>query len=138
MPLEYGVEGGGMFTAGQLRLLCVAQALLRNSRVLIIEESDERVDVEAENIFQKTIRTQFIDTTIICLTPHIRSIIDYDRVAVIEKGVLVECDNPATLLADKASNFYGLCEMSGEFERLKMLAGHKEYVMEEVRASSCF
>lgn len=90
------------------------------------------VDSVLEPLIQKTIRMQFTDCTVICVSPILKNIIDYDRVIVMEKGKIIEVNSPANLLGDPTSKFFMMCRKSGMFDHLKQLAGQKEYVLEEV------
>jgi len=122
-------------TLGQKYLLSFARILLKQGNKIIILDEIPVLDAATDALIQRTIRMQFTDCTVICLSSVLRNIIDYDRVMLLDKGKIVEFDSPANLLADPSTRFHVMCRHSGEFEQLKQLAGQKEYVLEELSAS---
>ncbi|CAG8473230.1 8866_t:CDS:10 [Racocetra persica] len=116
------IEGGDNFSQGQRQLLCLARALLRRSPVIVLDEATASVDVETDAKIQKTIRTEFNWATLLCIAHRLRTIIDYDRVLVLDRGKVAEFDTPYNLLQNKNSVFRHLCEESNEFEYLMDLA----------------
>ena len=99
------LEGGANFSAGQRQLLTVARALLRHSKVTLIDEASSSVDVEADAALQRAIRTQFADSTVLTIAHRVHTILDSDRVMVLRDGRVAEFASPAALLADPASEF---------------------------------
>ncbi|WFD29243.1 hypothetical protein MSPP1_000250 [Malassezia sp. CBS 17886] len=119
---DFVEQGGANFSAGQRQLLSLARGLLklRNSRILILDESTANLDSASDALIQKTIREQMAPgTTILTVAHRLRTIIDYDRILVLDKGRVVEYDTPACLLRDRASVFFRLCEGSGELQELQ-------------------
>ncbi|KAL8819211.1 MAG: hypothetical protein Q9223_002310 [Gallowayella weberi] len=90
---------------GQKQLFCLAQALLRPSSILILDEATSSVDDNTDNLIQRIIRQKFAKHTIIAVAHKLETIIDFDKVAVLHNGVLMEYDNPHTLLAQQESRF---------------------------------
>ena len=85
---------------GQQQLFCLARAMLRTgSKILVLDEATSSVDSETDQIMQKLIRSEFIDYTIITVAHRLDTIMDSDKIAVLEKGRLVEFDSPKALLA---------------------------------------
>ena len=85
---------------GQQQLFCLARAMLRTeSKILVLDEATSSVDTETDQIMQKLIRNEFKDHTIITVAHRLDTIMDSDKVAVLEKGRLMEFENPKTLLA---------------------------------------
>ncbi|GBC03741.1 hypothetical protein RclHR1_00530016 [Rhizophagus clarus] len=119
------LESGDNFSQGQRQLLCLARALLRRSNVIVLDEATACVDIETDFQIQNTIRTEFNWATLLCIAHRLRTIIDYDRVLVLDDGNVVEFDTPYNLLQNSDSIFYKLCEQSNEFEYLKELASKK-------------
>ncbi|KAI9593640.1 P-loop containing nucleoside triphosphate hydrolase protein, partial [Syncephalis fuscata] len=111
-------ENGSNFSHGQRQLLSMARALLRNSRVIIMDEATASVDFDTDAKIQQTIRKEFANSTLLCIAHRLRTIIDYDRVMVLDAGRLVELDAPSVLINRPDSLFRNLCERSGEFELL--------------------
>lgn len=107
-------EGGSNLSAGQRQLMCLARALAKkNCKVLILDEATANVDVDTDSIVQQTIRSAFEDRTILTIAHRLNTIIDSDRIIVLEQGRVKEFDTPANLLKDKNSIFFSLCEEGG-------------------------
>lgn len=103
-------EGGENLSVGQRQLVCLARALLRKSRVLILDEATAAVDMETDDLIQQTIRREFSTCTIITIAHRLNTILDYDRVMVLDNGSIVECNAPQELLKDDKSAFYALAK----------------------------
>lgn len=118
-------EGGENFSTGEKQLLCMARAILKRSKVLVMDEATASVDYATDELIGKTIREEFANSTILTIAHRLRTVIDYDRVMLLDEGKIVEFDHPAVLLSNPSSQFYGLCEATGEneFAMLKNLAG---------------
>ena len=80
---------------------------------MVLDEATAAIDYETDNIIQKTIRTIGQHSTIITIAHRINTIIDYDRIIVLDAGKLVEFDSPKKLLANKKSKFYSLAKEAG-------------------------
>lgn len=121
-------EGGSNFSQGQRQLLCLARALLRNSKVIIMDEATASVDFETDTKIQTTIREEFNNSTLLCIAHRLRTIIDYDRVIVLDEGKLSEYDTPYNLLFNNTENgiFKSMCEKSGEIDILKEMVQRAE------------
>ncbi|XP_043350056.1 multidrug resistance-associated protein 1 isoform X3 [Dermochelys coriacea] len=104
-------EGGENLSVGQRQLVCLARALLRKSKILVLDEATAAVDLETDNLIQSTIRTQFEDCTVLTIAHRLNTIMDYERVIVLDKGEIVECDSPANLLQKKGI-FYSMAKDS--------------------------
>jgi ATP-binding cassette subfamily C (CFTR/MRP) protein 1 len=89
-------------------LLCLARAILRRSALIILDEATASIDVSTDMLIQKTIRTEFINSTVITIAHRISTVLDCDRIMVLEMGRLAEFDTPKNLLADSQSLFYNL------------------------------
>eukprot|EP00741_Cyanophora_paradoxa_P012037 tig00020592_g11632.t1 len=98
-------EGGSNLSTGQRQLLCLARALLRRCRVLVLDEATASVDVHTDAVIQKTVREEFRDATVLTIAHRLETIADADRVLVLERGRVVEAGPPRALLADPASRF---------------------------------
>lgn len=103
-------EGGDNISVGQRQLVCLARALLRKSRVLILDEATAAVDMETDDLIQATIRNEFADCTILTIAHRLNTVMDYDRVMVLDRGHIVECASPRDLLKDDTSVFYSLAK----------------------------
>nr|CAG8528506.1 14943_t:CDS:10 [Entrophospora candida] len=119
------LEGGNNFSQGQRQLLCLARALLRRSPVIVLDEATASVDVETDYNIQNTIRSEFNWATLLCIAHRLRTIIDYDKVLVLEQGKVAEFDTPYNLLQKQDSLFRKLCEESNELGYLLEAATKK-------------
>ncbi|KAK7134168.1 hypothetical protein R3I93_017543 [Phoxinus phoxinus] len=105
-------EGGENLSVGQRQLVCLARALLRKTRILVLDEATAAVDLETDDLIQSTIRTQFEDSTVFTIAHRLNTIMDYTRVLVLDKGQIAEFDTPATLIAQKGI-FFGMAKDAG-------------------------
>jgi len=101
-------ERGRHFSAGQRQLMCLARALLTRSKVLCIDEATASVDLETDKVIQQTIRSEFRESTVLTIAHRLDTIMDSDRVLVMDRGTVLECNTPQVLLGNKRSFFYGL------------------------------
>ncbi|CEL57922.1 ATP-dependent bile acid permease OS=Saccharomyces cerevisiae (strain ATCC 204508 / S288c) GN=YBT1 PE=1 SV=2 [Rhizoctonia solani AG-1 IB] len=117
-------EGGENFSAGEKQLLCMARAILKRAKVLFCDEATASVDYVTDELISQTIRKEFAGSTIVTIAHRLRTIIDYDKVLVMDQGHIAEYDEPSVLLASPSSKFYGLCKATGskEFAVLKHMA----------------
>ncbi|CAO3650101.1 unnamed protein product [Cunninghamella blakesleeana] len=120
------LEGGKNFSNGQRQLICLARALLKRSKVVIMDEATASVDFDTDKLIQKHITTEFSDSTILTIAHRLATVIDYDRIMVLHHGNLLELDSPMNLLNNPDSAFYKMCEKSGEFESLYATASEKK------------
>lgn len=101
-------EGGENLSVGQRQLLCLARALIRKSSILIMDEATAAVDFETDSLIQKTIREEFGNVTVLTIAHRINTIMDYNRVLVLDQGLIAEYDSPANLLKNPQGIFYSL------------------------------
>ena len=101
-------EGGENFSVGQKQLFCLARAFLRNNKVLVLDEATASIDLATDNKLQQVIFTAFKNKTVITIAHRISTIMNYDRVIVLDKGKVMEFDSPRELLKDKDSMFSAL------------------------------
>ncbi|KAF9203873.1 hypothetical protein BGZ49_005929 [Haplosporangium sp. Z 27] len=115
-------DGGYNFSQGQRQLLCIARALLRESKVIIMDEATASVDFATDERIQATIRTELGDSTLITVAHRLRTIMDYDRVLVLDQGRVIEFDSPINLITNPSSRFRDMVEKSGEVDALFEMA----------------
>ncbi|KAJ7255868.1 multidrug resistance-associated ABC transporter [Mycena haematopus] len=118
-------EGGENFSTGEKQLLCMARAILKRSKILVMDEATASVDYATDELIGKTIRREFAQSTILTIAHRLRTVIDYDRVMLLDQGRIAEFDPPGVLLRNPNSKFYALCKATGkeEFAMLKKMAG---------------
>ncbi|KAL3422989.1 hypothetical protein PVAG01_04736 [Phlyctema vagabunda] len=95
---------------GQRQLFCLARAILRKTRIVILDEATSSVDRKTDALMQEIIRDEFRTHTIIAVAHRLDTILDFDRVAVLDRGRLKECDEPTVLLNTEGSAFKELYE----------------------------
>ncbi|KAH8600771.1 hypothetical protein B0O99DRAFT_288710 [Bisporella sp. PMI_857] len=115
-------ESGNNLSQGQRQLLCLARALLKNPKVLMMDEATASIDYNTDSKIQDTIRE--LKSTIITIAHRLQTIVDYDKVLVLDKGSVVEYGHPHELLKKEGKDaiFRGMCETSGELETLQKAA----------------
>lgn len=109
-------ESGSNLSQGQRQLLCLARALLKAPKVLVMDEATASIDYATDAKIQETIRE--IKNTTITIAHRLQTIIDYDKVLVLDKGEVVEFGDPWDLLQKKGS-FHSMCETSGDMGNLE-------------------
>ncbi|KAJ2115005.1 hypothetical protein IW146_002642 [Coemansia sp. RSA 922] len=122
-------ENGQNLSLGQRQLVALARALVRRSRLIIMDEATASVDFDTDDRIQRTIRgAEFANSTLFCIAHRLRTIIDYDRVLVLDKGKVAEFDTPWNLLQREGGIFRSMCEKSGEYEHLVATAQRKSQI----------
>ncbi|XP_074015050.1 ATP-binding cassette sub-family C member 2 isoform X2 [Numenius arquata] len=91
-------EGGENLSVGQRQLVCLARALLRKAKILILDEATAAVDLETDHLIQTTIRSEFANCTVLTIAHRLHTIMDSNRVLVLQAGRIVEYDSPEELL----------------------------------------
>eukprot|EP00834_Sanchytrium_tribonematis_P008600 NODE_1065_length_2359_cov_0.385841.p3 type:complete len:149 gc:universal NODE_1065_length_2359_cov_0.385841:1251-1697(+) len=115
-------ENGNNFSVGQKQLLSLARALIKCSKLIIMDEATASIDSETDTKIQQTIRTEFKDSTILCIAHRLRTVIDFDRIMVLDHGEIVEFNTPFTLIMKDNGLFMKMCKESGDFDFLKKRA----------------
>uniref|UniRef100_A0A7N5ZYM6 ATP-binding cassette, sub-family C (CFTR/MRP), member 3 n=1 Tax=Anabas testudineus TaxID=64144 RepID=A0A7N5ZYM6_ANATE len=105
-------EGGENLSVGQRQLVCLARALLRKTKILILDEATAAIDLETDDLIQSTIRTQFENCTVFTIAHRLNTIMDYTRVLVLDKGQIAEFDTPTNLISQRGI-FYGMAKDAG-------------------------
>ena len=106
-------ECGSNFSVGERQLLCLARALLKRSKIIIMDEATANVDYKTDQLIQETIRTKSKHCTVITIAHRLNTILDYDRVLVLENGQVVEYDKPEILLENDGGQFLRLYRHGG-------------------------
>jgi ABC-type multidrug transport system fused ATPase/permease subunit len=102
------LENGANFSVGQRQLLCIARALLSKATIIIMDEATAAVDVETDAAIQKTIREEFANATCLTVAHRLNTIMDSDKVLVMDMGKVAEYDTPSNLLDISDSMFSAL------------------------------
>ena len=106
-------EGGSNFSVGQRQLICLARALLRRAKVLVLDEATAAVDPETDELIQTTIRKEFSHCTVLTIAHRLNTILDSDRILVLSKGQVEEVDSPLSLLKNPNSSFRSMAKDAG-------------------------
>ncbi|KAG8247923.1 Canalicular multispecific organic anion transporter 1 [Homalodisca vitripennis] len=106
-------ESGENLSVGQRQLICLARAVLRKTKVLILDEATAAIDLETDDLIQATIRKEFRDCTVLTIAHRLNTIMDSDRVLVLDKGLIKEFDSPKNLLNSPSTIFYGMAKDAG-------------------------
>lgn len=98
---------------GQRQLFCLARAILKQGKILIMDEATSSVDSDTDTVMQRVLREEFAGRTMVAIAHKLQTILDFDRVLLLDKGQIVETGNPQELLANDTSAFRALYESLG-------------------------
>ncbi|CAI4225983.1 unnamed protein product [Auanema sp. JU1783] len=106
-------ENGANLSVGQRQLICLARALIHKKRIIIMDEPTAPIDYNTDHVIQQTIRHSFDFATVITIAHRLNTVLDCDRIIVLEKGTIAEVGTPMSLLSDKDSIFAELAYAAG-------------------------
>ncbi|KAL5284866.1 ABCC4.2 family protein [Megaselia abdita] len=118
-------EGGSNFSVGQRQLVCLARAILRENKVLVLDEATANVDPQTDALIQQTIRNKFAECTVMTIAHRLNTVMDSDKVLVMDAGQVVEFGSPYELLTKSEKKvFHGMVQQTGKamFESLLKVA----------------
>ncbi|KAF7979956.1 hypothetical protein HWV62_40400 [Athelia sp. TMB] len=126
ISLDTQVSAGGTnFSSGQRQLIAMARALLRHSSIIILDEATSSIDFATDAKIQTTIREEFGDSLLLTVAHRLSTVIDYDRLIVLDKGKIAEFDTPLNLINKEGGIFRDMCLKSGTFGELEAEAKAK-------------
>ncbi|XP_051799250.1 ATP-binding cassette sub-family C member 4-like isoform X1 [Acanthochromis polyacanthus] len=128
-------ESGSNFSVGQRQLVCLARAILRKNRVLIIDEATANVDPRTDELIQKTIRDKFRECTVLTIAHRLNTIIDSDRILVLDAGEIHAYDEPYSLLQHPDGIFYKMVQQTGKQEAAALQLAAKQVYTSRSRAN---
>ncbi|KAF8884421.1 ATP-dependent bile acid permease [Gymnopilus junonius] len=103
-------DEGGNFSAGEKQLLALCRALVKNSKIIVLDEATSSVDVQTDATLQRTIQVEFASSTLLCIAHRLNTIAYYDRVLVMDQGKVAEFDTVLNLYDNETSIFRSLCD----------------------------
>jgi len=106
-------DEGSNYSAGEKQLLALCRALVKNSKIIVLDEATSNVDVETDAKLQRTIQTEFASSTLMCIAHRLNTIVYYDRILVMDGGKVAEFDAPLRLFDKEDSIFRSLCNEAG-------------------------
>ena len=116
---EKVTEGGENFSQGQRQLLCIARSVLRKPKILVCDEATASIDNETDRLIQEMIRANFKDSTVLTIAHRLGTVMDSDKVLVLDDGKLAEFDKPENLMRVKGGIFRGMVEAAEKSEATK-------------------
>ncbi|XP_050502062.1 probable multidrug resistance-associated protein lethal(2)03659 isoform X2 [Diabrotica virgifera virgifera] len=130
-------EGGINFSVGQRQLFCLARAIVRQNKILILDEATANVDLHTDGLIQKTIRKKFADCTVITVAHRLHTIMDSDKVLVMDAGEILEYDSPYILLQNTNGVFYSLLMQTGTNTAQNLIEiANKAYMLSQAANAS--
>ncbi|TFK30740.1 ATP-binding cassette transporter [Coprinopsis marcescibilis] len=120
-------SGGGNLSVGQRQIIALARAIVRGSKLLILDEATSAIDHKTDGVIQSSLRNQLgKDVTLLTVAHRLQTIMDADKIMVLDGGNIVEFDKPSELLKNRESKLRALVEESGDKEALLAMAGFSE------------
>jgi ABC-type multidrug transport system ATPase subunit len=121
------IENGKNFSVGQRQLFCIARAILTNTQILVLDEATAAVDLQTDKLIKETIKEKFANLTVLTVAHRLNTIMESDKILVMDAGHVVEFAPPLVLLDRPDSHFYNLLKQTGteSFNKLKKVAEEK-------------
>lgn len=112
-------ESGENLSQGQRQLLCLARAIVSRPKIMVLDEATSAVDMATDTLIQRSIREQFTNSTLIVIAHRLSTVVDFDRILVLDEGKVAEYGTPEELWRRANGIFRGMCESSGESNQLE-------------------
>jgi len=126
ITLDSKISGGGSnLSVGQRQILALARAILRQSKLLILDEATSAIDYATDAIIQSTLKETLKDATLITVAHRLQTIMDADKIMVLDSGNMVEFDSPENLLEMEGGYLKSLVDQSGDRETLYAMVRKK-------------
>ncbi|KAM7294644.1 ATP-binding cassette sub-family C member 3 [Ixodes scapularis] len=106
-------DGGSNLSVGQRQLVCLARALIRMPRVLILDEATSQMDGDTDRLIQATLRESFVRCTVLAIAHRIHTVLDYDKILVMSDGSVLEYGSVTQLLSNPATMFRSMAQSAG-------------------------
>ncbi|OQR95746.1 ABC transporter-MRP, partial [Thraustotheca clavata] len=113
-------ENGENFSVGERQMLCMSRALLRQTRIVVMDEATAAIDHTTDHILQRVIRAEFASSTVLTIAHRLDTVLDCDRIAVFGQGRLVQCDQPQKLISAGEGIFFDLCSEGGYLDKINL------------------
>lgn len=112
-------ESGGNLSQGQRQLLCIARAIVSHPKIMVLDEATSAVDMSKDALIQRSIREEFVDSTLLVIAHRLSTIAYFDRILVLSDGGVAEFGTPRELWDKEHGVFRAMCEHSGEKDKLR-------------------
>ena len=117
-------ESNNLFSVGQKQLICLARAILRDTKILVLDEATANVDLETDNLIQKKLRESFANSTVLIIAHRLATVIDADRILVMSNGEAEEFDHPYKLLVNSTTDDE-ITNLDGYFSKMLKATGEE-------------
>ena len=123
-------DGGTNLSVGQRQLVCLARAILANNKILVLDEATANIDPTTDELIQQTIRKRFADCTVLTIAHRLQTIIDSDKILVMDEGQVSQFGSPNSLVEEKEGLFYSMIQSTGKdsADNLIKIATKKENI----------
>ena len=106
------IENGNNLSVGEKQLICITRAILRKTKIVVLDEATASIDYKTEEIIKKALDEILNKSTMIIIAHRIKTVLNADKILVLENGEIKEFDTPKNLLNNKNSYFYDLYSKS--------------------------